>query len=242
MINKNLKVRLFEVFTSIEGEGIFCGTKTLFVRLAGCPFSCFYCDTVHALPINSGCEYNINNACKLIDSKLKNNTYKVNFTGGEPLMQHEAVLELAKYIRLKNIPTYLESSCFDFDKFNQLISHIDYIKIEFKTMDSKFITPKSYEHTLTNELMCLQQSVLQNKKPYVKIVISSYTKESEFNRLLDSIFSISEINDISGFVLQPVYGSAMPNLNKLLQFYDLVCPYYKDVRIIPQLHKFIGAQ
>ena len=242
MINKNLKVRLFEIFTSIEGEGIFCGTKTLFIRLAGCPFSCFYCDTVPALPINSGCEYSINNACKLIDSKLKNNTYKVNFTGGEPLMQHEAVLELAKYIQLKNIPTYLESSCFDFDRFNQLISHIDYIKIEFKTIDSKFVNQKNYGHILTNELMCLQKSILQNKKPYIKILISSDTQKPEFNKLLDAIFSISEINDISGFVLQPVYGSATPNVNKLLQFYDLVYPHYQDVRVIPQLHKFIGAQ
>jgi len=40
-----MKVRLFEIFTSVEGEGILYGTKTLFVRLAGCPFTCFYCDS-----------------------------------------------------------------------------------------------------------------------------------------------------------------------------------------------------
>ena len=37
-----MKTRLFEIFTSIEGEGILYGTKTLFVRFAGCPYSCFY--------------------------------------------------------------------------------------------------------------------------------------------------------------------------------------------------------
>ena len=31
------EVRLSEIFTSVEGEGILFGTKTLFVRLAGCP-------------------------------------------------------------------------------------------------------------------------------------------------------------------------------------------------------------
>ena len=41
-----MKTRIFEIFTSIEGEGILYGTKTLFVRLAGCPYSCFYCDTL----------------------------------------------------------------------------------------------------------------------------------------------------------------------------------------------------
>ena len=52
-----MKTRLFEIFTSIEGEGILYGTKTLFVRLAGCPYTWFYCDTLDALPLDSGKEY-----------------------------------------------------------------------------------------------------------------------------------------------------------------------------------------
>ena len=56
-------------------------------------------------------------------------------------------------------------------------------------MDSKFITPKSYEHTLTKRInVPTTVCITKQKKPYVKIVISSYTKESEFNRLLDSSF------------------------------------------------------
>ena len=56
-MEKRLKTRIFEIFTSVEGEGILYGTKTLFVRLAGCPYSCFYCDTLDALPLDSGKEY-----------------------------------------------------------------------------------------------------------------------------------------------------------------------------------------
>ena len=112
-----MKTRLFEIFTSIEGEGILYGTKTLFVRFAGCPYSCFYCDTLDALPLDSGEEYSLDDACVLIDKNLQKNTYKVNFTGGEPLIQHEAVYELAKYVKSKGILTYLESACFDSGKF-----------------------------------------------------------------------------------------------------------------------------
>ena len=61
-----MKVRLFEIFTSVEGEGILYGTKTLFVRLAGCPFTCFYCDTKESLPLDSGTEYTIEAANELI--------------------------------------------------------------------------------------------------------------------------------------------------------------------------------
>jgi organic radical activating enzyme len=77
------------------------------VRLAGCPFTCFYCDTKESLPLDSGKEYDIEEACQLIDSNLKNQTYKVNFTGGDPLIQHEAVAKLAKHVQDKKIPTYL---------------------------------------------------------------------------------------------------------------------------------------
>ena len=108
-----MKVRLFEIFTSVEGEGILYGTKTLFVRLAGCPFTCFYSDTVDALPLDSGKEHTIEDACSLIEKELENNTYKVNFTGGDPLIQHEAVAEMAKHVQSLKIPTYLESACFD---------------------------------------------------------------------------------------------------------------------------------
>jgi len=100
-----LKTRIFEIFTSIEGEGILYGTKTLFVRLAGCPYTCFYCDTLDALPLDSGKEYSITEACNLIDNNLQDNTYKVNFTGGEPLIQHEAVNELAKHVQARGLPT-----------------------------------------------------------------------------------------------------------------------------------------
>jgi len=123
-----MKVRLFEIFTSVEGEGILNGTKTLFVRLAGCPFTCFYCDTKEALPMDSGKEYSINEACNLIDKKLEDKTYKVNFTGGEPLVQHEAVSEMAKHVKSKNIPTYLESSCYDSEKIFTCITIHRYCK------------------------------------------------------------------------------------------------------------------
>ena len=164
-----MKTRLFEIFTSIEGEGILYGTKTLFIRFAGCPFSCFYCDTPDALPSDSGKEYSISEACNLIDKNLQNNTYKVNFTGGEPLVQHESVNELAKYIKSKGILTYLESSCFDSQKFSYVLPSIDFVKIEFKTKDSEMVDTKHYTDLIKNTLECLHASIEMKKTTYIKI-------------------------------------------------------------------------
>ena len=236
-----MKIRLFEIFTSVEGEGILYGTKTMFVRLAGCPFTCFYCDTLDALPMDSGNEYAIEEVCNLIDKNLEKNTYKVNFTGGEPLVQTEGVLEMAKYVQSRNIPTYLESSCYDSEKFSRVLPFIDFIKIEFKTPEAKFVDANHYSKLIENALECLKISVDSKKITYIKIVVSEKTELGDFKELLEKIFNIVSKKDLTGFIIQPTYGIAEPSLEKLLKFYDLVFPFYNEVRVVPQLHKFIGA-
>lgn len=236
-----MKVRLYEIFTSIEGEGILYGTKTLFVRLAGCPFKCFYCDTKEALPMTSGKEYQIEDAKKLIEQSLEKNTYKVNFTGGDPLVQSEAVSELAKFIQQKKVPTYLESSCFDSARFAQVLPFFDFIKVEFKTLDSEFVDEAHYSKLLENELQCLKLASGSGKVTFIKIVVSSRTKAEQFRDLIKSIFDNVPKSGIAGFIIQPTYGIAEPDLKQLLDFYDMVHLYYNEVRIVPQLHKFIGA-
>jgi len=236
-----LKVRLFEIFTSVEGEGILYGTKTLFVRLAGCPFTCFYCDTKESLPLDSGIEYTIEEANKLIDTNLQDQTYKVNFTGGDPLIQHEAVAQLAKHIQNKKIPTYLESSCFDINRFNHVLPFMDIVKIEFKTKDSDFVDSEHYEKLIGHTMKCLESSVKSKKTTYIKIVVSSKTQLDEFKKLIGEIFNNISKENINGFVIQPTYGISEPSLDLLLNLYDVVFPYYIDVKVVPQLHKFIGA-
>ena len=73
-----------EFFFSIQGESLFSGLATVFVRLSGCNLRCSYCDTKYAFP--DGEEIKIDEIIKRISS------YKcklVEITGGEPLLQDE---------------------------------------------------------------------------------------------------------------------------------------------------------
>ena len=194
-----------------------------------------------ALPLDSGKEYSITEACNLIDSNLQDNTFKVNFTGGEPLIQHEAVSELAKHVKARGLPTYLESACFDSKKFLYVLPSIDFVKIEFKTIESEFIDEKHYPELLRNTLECLQAAVEAKKTTYIKIVVSSKTEPESFKEILEQIFKIISKENISGFIIQPTTSLSEPTLEQLLEFYDLVYPYYDEVRVVPQLHKVISA-
>lgn len=236
-------VRLSEIFTSIEGEGILFGTKTMFVRMAGCPLKCHWCDTPNSLPIDSGKEYSVEDAKSFISKSLQPNTYKVNFTGGEPLAQHEALIELARFVKEeRQLRTYLESACYDSGRFAKVIPFFDICKIEFKLRDSKVVDERNYDNLLNNELQCLELAVRSEKITYIKIVVTNSSSIEEFRDLVHRVFNIATPADIAGFIIQPSDKIDEPTLERLFDFYDAVYPLYEQVRIVPQMHKAIGAR
>jgi organic radical activating enzyme len=237
------RARVSEIFTSIEGEGIFVGKKTLFIRFSGCHLKCRWCDTKYALPLDSGTDYQINEIKDLIIKELQPFTYKVNFTGGEPLLQTEAVIELADFVKKQtNVKTYLESSCFDSELFSKVLPYIDICKIEFKTDDSKVVEDEEYDNLILNEIKCLELAVESNKATYIKIVVTNSTNLESFKNLVYNISKKIKPSDILGLIIQPSFGIDQPTVNKLLDTYDIVQPMFPEVRIIPQLHKEIGAK
>ena len=90
-------------------------------------------------------------------------------------------------------------------------------------------------------MKCLESSVKAKKITYIKIVVSSKTQLNEFEKLIKEIFTIVSKADIDGFIIQPTYGISEPSIDLLLDLYDIVYPYYIDVKVVPQLHKLIGA-
>jgi organic radical activating enzyme len=234
-------VQLNELFVSIEGEGIFAGTKTLFIRFSGCHLKCHWCDTRYSLSFNSGRNYTIGGAKSLIRKFIQPYLYKVNFTGGEPLLQSKSLIPIANFVKNElHLKTYLESSCFDWQRFKSVLPYIDICKIEFKITDSKVIKPDLYDNLLDNELKCLDLSLSgADKVPFIKIVFTNSTNVHEIQNLLLKIFDRPNIDNLKGFTLQPSYQFDTPNSEKILEIYDEVCKFYGDVRVIPQMHKLL---
>ena len=76
------RLKITEIFFSIQGEACFSGWPTVFVRLTGCPLRCQYCDTAYAF---SGGEWRTFDE---IDHQIRDYGARyVCVTGGEPLAQ-----------------------------------------------------------------------------------------------------------------------------------------------------------
>ena len=85
------RLRITEIFSSIQGESTFVGLPTTFIRLTGCPLRCQYCDTAYAF--NGGEWVSFED----VVTKVKGYQHKyITVTGGEPLAQKNCLAFLTK--------------------------------------------------------------------------------------------------------------------------------------------------
>ena len=85
------RLRLTEIFLSVQGESRSVGWPTVFVRLTGCPLRCQYCDTAYAF--HGGRWWEID---EILAEVGKHGVRHVCVTGGEPLAQKRCLALLQK--------------------------------------------------------------------------------------------------------------------------------------------------
>jgi organic radical activating enzyme len=106
-----------EIFYSVQGEGKNVGRPRVFVRLSGCNLHCVWCDTAytwdwegtpfvhdkdrpgHPHKFDPKREMIKRDVADVAASVLAFNAPGVVITGGEPLMQQSAVVELARMLK-----------------------------------------------------------------------------------------------------------------------------------------------
>ncbi len=128
---KNQRIRVTEIFYSLQGESRAVGLPTVFIRLTGCPLRCKYCDTAYAF--QGGAWKNLTEI--LADVAVYKPRY-VTVTGGEPLAQKDCILLLKQLCDVGYNVSLETSGALD-------VSQVD--KRVVKVMDLK--TPSSAEQS-----------------------------------------------------------------------------------------------
>lgn len=121
------RLKITEIFRSLQGEGDTVGFPTVFVRLTGCPLRCHYCDTAYAF---GGGEWM--SLDEIVTSVRAQGTRHVCVTGGEPLAQANC-LPLLKQLCDAGLRVSLETSgALPVDQVDARVSRV----VDVKTPDS----------------------------------------------------------------------------------------------------------
>lgn len=128
------RIHSIESFGTVDGPGI-----RFVVFMQGCPLRCQFCHNPDTWDVNIGNEYSTD---KLFNEIIKYKSYMdfsgggVTFTGGEPLLQAEFLLEVSKLCKSKGITVALDTSGFILnDTVKELLDYTDLVLLDIKNFD-----------------------------------------------------------------------------------------------------------
>ena len=126
------RLKITEIFYSLQGEALNVGLPTVFIRLTGCPLRCSYCDTAYAF---SGGEWMDIEA--IIDELRQYKTSHVTVTGGEPLAQKACIGLLNQLCNLGYDVSLETSGAIPVDQVDERVVKILDVKTPGSEEDSK---------------------------------------------------------------------------------------------------------
>jgi 7-carboxy-7-deazaguanine synthase len=204
------RVRLTEIFLSVQGEADHVGWPTVFVRLTGCPLRCQYCDTQYAF--HGGEWFSIDDVLSRVASFAVRH---VCVTGGEPLAQKSCTALLARLCDAGYSVSLETSGAMDISKVDERVSRVIDIK-----------TPGSGE-VERNRLENLEQL---RSGDQLKFVICDRADFEWASRFVDE----RDLHERSAVLFSPSYGQVEPR-----DLAEWILNARLPVRFQVQLHKFL---
>lgn len=239
-------MNVIEIFSSIDGEGSRQGLLTTFLRLHDCNIRCSYCDTTYSYGIDSVfTEMTAAEVANVIESF---GNHRITITGGEPLLQEAAVVELIDELNRRNVQTMQDntsgqigSTCIiDIDKFDkrEMLNNSLY---DFNIETNGTIVPSfqrenvwfTYDYktpsSLAEESMNIDIFKAATERDLIKFVVGSLEDLDCMRRIIDQYPTAAQI------YVSPVWGQIEAvSIIDYMKAYNL-----QNIRFQLQIHKFV---
>jgi len=207
------RLRITEIFLSLQGEADAVGWLTVFVRLTGCPLRCTYCDTEYAF---TGGETLTN--VQIIEQVARLRATHVCVTGGEPLSQKAVQPLMSRLCDMEYLVSLETSGALPVDEVDKRVSIV---------MDLKSPSSGEVEKNLFSNLEFLQS------KDQIKLVIADRADYDWAKNLIDE----RAISERATVLLSPAFGQLDPK--ELAQW---IIDDRLNVRLQLQLHKILWGE
>lgn len=246
----------------MQGEGPYVGRPSVFVRLGGCDLRCSWCDSPHTWKLAERCRIETAPGCETfreVDNPLGLAEFDqavlglapraselVSITGGEPLLQPDVVEAMAARLHHRGLTVYLESHGLAVAALEQVVASIDIVSMDWKLSSDVRRAGQGRDDPLGDfddaHEAFLETAVRAAAEVYVKVVLTSNTRDDELDELCRRIARVAPDTPL---VLQPV--TPMGRIKEATPARQLLASVRRcnerlaDVRLIPQTHCLYGA-
>ena len=207
------RLKLTEIFLSLQGEARDAGWPTVFVRLTGCPLRCRYCDTAYAF---HGGEWREIDA--ILAEVARHGVRHVCVTGGEPLAQKRCLALLSKLCDAGYAVSLETSGAIDISGVDPRVSRV----LDVKTPGSGEV-----ERNVWNNLALL------TAHDQVKFVVCS---RADFDWARD-VVAERRLHDTCDVLFSPSHAQVSPS-----ELADWIVGEKLPVRFQLQLHKILWGE
>lgn len=204
------RLRITEIFLSLQGEARDAGWPTVFVRLTGCPLRCQYCDTAYAF---HGGQWRDIDA--ILDEVAGHRVRHVCVTGGEPLAQKRCLALLSRLCDAGYSVSLETSGAIDIAGVDPRVSRV----LDIKTPGSAEVERNLWENL-----------ALLTRHDQVKFVICS-REDFDWANAITGQHRLHEVCDV---LFSPSHAQVSPR-----ELADWIVAERVPVRFQMQLHKLL---
>lgn len=188
------RVRITEIFHSLQGESRTVGWPTVFVRLTGCPLRCSYCDTEYAF--QGGRWWSLD---EILSEVGKYSVRYVTVTGGEPLAQRSCLTLLAQLCDAGYEVSLETSGALDVSGVDPRVTKV----MDLKTPGSGEAERNRYENIDHLSVQDQIKFVIADRADYewARRVLSDYRLASRCEVLFSPVHARLEPHDLAEWIL-----------------------------------------
>lgn len=255
-----LRAPLLETFASIQGEGLYAGEPQVFLRFAGCPLRCSYCDTPHSWSFpdestNSSGEFvsPFGAACAVAEAETQASDQvavspsaprTVSLTGGEPLAHADFLIALAALLGSRRV--HLETSGLDPAALERLLPVCDHVSLDLKLNgdlrppSARAGLPSPSTESAWSDIRCRNLALLCGHDAALKLILTEDTPEAQWCAALEEIGELAPDLPVYIQPATPFARAKAPLPESVALARETALGLGLRTRVLPQLHPTFG--